>query len=277
MTGIVEPIVVGHDGSKAADTALAWAENVFGPAGDLIVVHVVRRSDDGHRLGIEGAVSDRLLDQVRDWIAQAGIQRDLKASVVEGRAAHGLHRFAERVDARAIVIGGHPSDDSAPWWGSTANELAHLGRVPLVMVPEGWKRPLKQAVVGDDGSDQAVGAMAWLAPLLTPPGVGVHGVRAVTRVGEWVPRHDPSSWIHQARSELATRLGDTLGSRSTTTAEVVCDTHPVSAILQAADDVDADLVVVGARGAGGFPALRIGGVAVALLHHATRPLAIVPS
>jgi nucleotide-binding universal stress UspA family protein len=40
---------------------------------------------------------------------------------------------------------------------------------------------------------------------------------------------------------------------------------------------DADVLVVGSRGAGGFSALRLGSVASQLVHHAACPLVIVPS
>ncbi|MFN3215793.1 MAG: universal stress protein [Acidimicrobiales bacterium] len=48
------------------------------------------------------------------------------------------------------------------------------------------------------------------------------------------------------------------------------------ALLQAAADERADLVVVGTRGLGGFTGLRIGGVALKVLHRTDRPVVLVP-
>jgi len=48
-------------------------------------------------------------------------------------------------------------------------------------------------------------------------------------------------------------------------------------LLQAADEENADLVVVGPRGHGTFARMHIGSVAHYLAHHTTRPLAIVPA
>jgi nucleotide-binding universal stress UspA family protein len=50
---------------------------------------------------------------------------------------------------------------------------------------------------------------------------------------------------------------------------------PGEELLHAAED--ADMVVVGARGAGGFKRLLVGSVASQLVHHAHCPIVIVPS
>jgi nucleotide-binding universal stress UspA family protein len=50
-----------------------------------------------------------------------------------------------------------------------------------------------------------------------------------------------------------------------------------AAILRVADDVDADLVVLGTRGLGSVKSLWLGSVSHAVLHHADRPVLVVPS
>ena len=54
------------------------------------------------------------------------------------------------------------------------------------------------------------------------------------------------------------------------------DGAPAAAIMAAAEHADADLVVTGRRGRGGFAELLLGSTSHQLSHHLDRPLVIVP-
>ena len=53
--------------------------------------------------------------------------------------------------------------------------------------------------------------------------------------------------------------------------------NPVTALLELADDVAADLVVVGNRGVGGFPGLQLGSTSTQLAQHAVGPSSSSPN
>ncbi len=57
---------------------------------------------------------------------------------------------------------------------------------------------------------------------------------------------------------------------------VITDGEPASAIIAFAEREDADLVVTGRRGRGGFSELLLGSTSHHLSHHLDRPLVIVP-
>jgi nucleotide-binding universal stress UspA family protein len=48
-------------------------------------------------------------------------------------------------------------------------------------------------------------------------------------------------------------------------------------ILAVASEIDADLIVLGTRGRGGVKSLMLGSVSNAVLHHADRPVLVIPS
>jgi nucleotide-binding universal stress UspA family protein len=52
---------------------------------------------------------------------------------------------------------------------------------------------------------------------------------------------------------------------------------PWPAIIEVADELDADLVVVGTRGLSSVESVLMGGVSNGLVHHSRRPLLIVPA
>jgi nucleotide-binding universal stress UspA family protein len=61
------------------------------------------------------------------------------------------------------------------------------------------------------------------------------------------------------------------------TYEVRTGSHDVATLIaDAADELDADLIVVGTHGHGGFTAALMGSVARALCHTAGRPVLVVP-
>jgi nucleotide-binding universal stress UspA family protein len=74
-------------------------------------------------------------------------------------------------------------------------------------------------------------------------------------------------------AELAQAAG--LGESQGVTVAVA--TSMVDAILAEADAVDARVIVLGSRGLGAVKAFFLGSVSSALLHHANRPVLVVPS
>ena len=87
------------------------------------------------------------------------------------------------------------------------------------------------------------------------------------------------------RIPIATRSGSgssTTGARPLDAAGVVSrrlvrDGNPVSVLLAMADDEQADLIVVGSRGLGGYPELLLGSTSTQVAQRAHCPVTVFPA
>ena len=131
-------------------------------------------------------------------------------------------------------------------------------------------------VVGVDGSEngqRALHVAARQAARTDRPLVVVHAV-GLTEVidGRHVPSHDHRSEITRQVLEWCASLeGECHDVES-----LVLDGSPVDVLLRAARELDASLVVVGRRGAGGRPELLLGSTAHQVVEHSTCPVLVVP-
>ncbi len=113
---------------------------------------------------------------------------------------------------------------------------------------------MRVVLVGDDGSSAAARAVEWADRLATDADAGLVVVQV-------------------------TRDGDGDGDTKDRPGEVVqvADIHPASALMTTAEAHDADIIVLGRRGSGGFPSLPIGTTANCVAAASGRPVALVPA
>lgn len=129
-------------------------------------------------------------------------------------------------------------------------------------------------VVGVDGSDNAQRALRWAVEEARVRGVPVRVVTAWSYLQQ--PEGFDPSWGEAGARRILDGAIDALGAAAEGVElerVVVCDL-PARAVLDAARD--AELLVVGARGLGGFRGLLLGSVSQQVAHHASCPVVIVP-
>ncbi len=145
---------------------------------------------------------------------------------------------------------------------------------------EGEKRhPL--VVVGVDGSEPSSVALAWAAEearLRGAPLKVVHAWRlpSLAYMGPVVPEADFDALGKHAQTLVEAQVTDVLGDHPGI--EVLTEVREgpsAQAVLDAA--ADADLLVVGSRGRGGFAGLLLGSVSSQIVHHARCPVVVVPA
>ncbi|BCB89550.1 universal stress protein [Phytohabitans suffuscus] len=218
---------------------------------------------------------------VRDAVAYAG-RCDPRVSVSGEVVTGGISAvlIGESRRAFAVVLGDRGLGGfTGLLVGSVAVQVTAHARCP-VLIARGTARENGPVVVGVDGSphsDRAVAFAAEEAVLRKTDLRAVHAWTgpASTRAGDMLPLvydpelvgEDESRLLSEATAGLTERHPDLLVAhrvvRGRAARTLIGQSH------------GAQLVVVGARGRGGFTGLLLGSVSQALLHHAECPVAVV--
>lgn len=282
-----EPIVVGVDGSDAGraaiDLAIIEARLHRRP---LRLVHAfvwpilgvyVGPSPEGPPDGGLAADADRLLAEAVNHARRAGPDLTVTGEVVTGAAAPVLLEEATR--AHMLVLGSRGLGGFVGLLvGSVTVQVASHIQRPL-LVARGDARERGPVLVGVDGPASA-GAVEFAFAEAQARGADLVALHTWHRdlpedVQEKLPliynaddvtaalTGQLSEWVAAARARHP-------GVR---VREEVRRGRAAKTLVEASRE--AQLVVVGARGRGGFAGLLLGSVSQALLHHAECPVAVV--
>ncbi|MFI1951215.1 universal stress protein [Streptomyces xinghaiensis] len=272
MTG---PVVVGVDGSpsslEAVDTAAREARL---RSAELRLVHAfvwpamhvpAEPSPLGPAQGVLREEVERVMaEAVRRARAQAP-DAGLTHAVIAGEPLAVLEAQSRR--ASLLVVGSRGQGRfTEVLVGSVAVHLAGHSRCP-VLVMRGRPVPGGPVVVAVDGSEEGRAAVdfAFAEAALRGAGLVAVYVAADTQAGG-------------ARAEGERVLADALSRADRPGTEVAASTRLMTGPVRQAlieESAGAQLLVVGARGLGGFTGLILGSVSQALLHHAHCPVVVV--
>jgi nucleotide-binding universal stress UspA family protein len=278
MTASTSPVVVGVDGSEQSMIAAGWA------AAEVRLVraplHIVVVNDDPARDPSAAAAAQRAAQHCRAREPEVAVSHE----VARG---HPPEVLLERSHgARLLVVGSHGRGRMvAALLGSISATVAYQASCPVVVVRE--DRPVATpapVVVGLDDSaasrialqfaldaaaarhTELVAVQAWREPAAEYPMAVADAIAgpptAADRLFGEVQRtltEQLAGW-GEKYPDVPVRAAATRG-------------HPVAVLCAVARD--AQLLVVGHRGRGGFTDLRLGSVAAGVLHHADCPVAVV--
>lgn len=132
-----------------------------------------------------------------------------------------------------------------------------------------------QVVVGIDGSTPSKRALEWAAFIARNTGAEIVAVTAwhlpLYGPAEWPLDWDPET---EAGNTLRQTVGDVLGpDAGVTVRELVMQGDAAQILLDASTDAQA--LVVGSRGHGGFTGLLLGSVSRACVEHAMCPVVVI--
>jgi nucleotide-binding universal stress UspA family protein len=226
--------------------------------------------------------------------ARAGVERALRAGFrAEARAEvaspvwDSIIEVADELDAAAIVIGSRGLSGLREFaQGSVSHAVAKQARRPLLIVPA--PRRAAAAREGDgpilicyDGSKHARRAIDAAGALLRGRQAVVLDAAPMRISVGYSPMPSEAPWIDEVdaaaaheRSEAGAELARQAGF--TATSRVASAESTWRAVADIADEIDASVIVLGARGHAGLREAVEGSVSRDVATHAHRPVLIVP-
>lgn len=141
----------------------------------------------------------------------------------------------------------------------------------------------RRIVVGLDGSSGSARALEWVigvAKALDSEVIAVHVYQLVPAVAAaygLAPIPSSDEWQEQLRDEFENEWCAPLKKAGVTYRTVFEMGSPGPSLIAIAQKEEADLIVTGTRGLGGFKELMLGSVSHQLVLHATVPVLVIPA
>lgn len=275
-------IVVGTDGSAGAANAMRWAARLASRHGAEVVVMTGLVPTDAelppHRVAALLAEREAELER---WSEAARLGEVVVRTVVErGDPRPGILAVAEREHADLVVVGrvGRSAGPGLLHFGSVAEWLAHHSDLPVAVIGGAVNLVTRSVLVGVDGSDGASAAVRWVREMRGDSDVRVVAASVEQPYVEWTTADSAENWRRALEAKIRDEyVTDLLAAGVEVETLALGGSNVADQLLEAAGAERVDLVVVGTRGLGGFSGLRIGGVALKVLHRADRPVVFVPS
>jgi nucleotide-binding universal stress UspA family protein len=279
-------VLVGYDGSPAASAAIdagaqlfqharAWVTNVWTPpfastslrhrlwTGTSHVNEFVEAVErEGEREANRMAAMGVTLATAAGWGAEPLVNRSYGGEGIQ------LAQLAEKMDADLVLVGSRGLGGARAVLGSVSDMIVHYTTRPVLVVPHPLLIAEYEALatgpvlVGFDGSAGAQTALAAAARLFPTRSLLVVTVDDGQAPGDAT---GPTHHGHTAVTRLHVPGRHGAPGRAVAGALAGCARHQDAAVL-----------VVGSRGRSAMQEMLLGSVAMATLHHAYRPVLVIP-
>lgn len=270
-------ILIAADAEGLAGGAAPAVAALSEPDAEVLIVHVWDLSKPKARRSAGEEALEHLFDEVRARHLNARLDR---RDAREGRVAEEIAISAGEFNADLIVIGSHRRGDLYTFFrGSVGHALASRVSTPIMVVGAGAARPAggRRILVGVDGGLPSREAVAAAVAVATPEtkvtvlhvDTPVGGMGVYAPYSEVAPNDPAGRRLVDEELAVLSAAGVRAQGRHTYSADPVGET-----LAEVADEVDADLVVLGSRRPGALQALLLGSVAHQVIAHTQRTVVL---
>lgn len=292
----IDRVLVAIDFSTRSLDAARWVARHFAPSAEIVLAHVIALPPPPKLVQRTYPRHDLLMETLREGatrrlndLRQSLLSDRVRAEVREGPPAETLDALAHEVGASIIVIGAHGErPDDWESLGSTAEQVIMASHVPVLVAERPRPNAPTEIAVAVDDSDLAPELLAIAGDLsrrfkahvttihVVPTSLSDTALAAAEVMFGTPPvytrdllpasSHDTSRWMESARDA---------GIAESSVSSSVSVGVPAAEILDAAERIGADLIVLGRRRRGGLRRALLGSVAMDVLRRAPCPVLVL--
>lgn len=274
-------IGIAVDGSSQAKAGVEFVASlplsgrdhvtVISVAEPVMLLTATKPGDAPSGEGFLGELAKMAKDHA-DRVAEHAVERliglpcPVTAAVLEGHPIETLERFAVEAGLDLLVVGPRGRGRlGSILLGSVSQALLHSMPTSILIARAPTRTP-QRIVLAVDGSSLSLDAARVLAAFPLPAEADIRVVVSVTSWTEEYGSIRAGNYLELLAAErahaaeIAEKAIDILAEHGRHAAPMIRDGDPKREILDAAREIDADLIVTGARGIGGFTGLVLGSV-----------------
>jgi nucleotide-binding universal stress UspA family protein len=276
-------VLAATDGSehglKALRTAASCAQRSGASLHVVTVVEALLLPLGVDATAYHDTFAGTLQERARAQMKATGVA-DAPFHLRKGMAAATITQVAEEMDADLIVVGSHPRPAVARFLvGSTAERVIRLAHRPVLVATAERREPYRRILVAVDLSGQSERVLEAAVAVAESCGAEMRALYVEDRLTPMLLEaalFDEKETRHHARSQLRKTLARVSVPSELMVGREIREGHAGHEILHAAEEWDADLIVMGTHGFGFFNRLLLGSISTYVLRHGHRATLVVP-
>jgi len=279
VEAMLEKVVVPLDGSKLAEVALPYAEELTGKMGSEIILLSVLPSEDLHEYEKHRSYADKIVSYTRRHIEKyigesSGLPVRIGTATRCGNPAEGILDYVGSGSSKLIVMATHGRSGISRWAvGSVADKMVRAtSKQPLILIrakgchPDvSAKRILKRALVPLDGSKRSEAVIPHISEIARNLDMELTLLRVVPRKSRL--RKDAENYLENWCRQL-----EDAGIKSKSELRIGA---AADEIIDLADETAMDLVAMSTHGQASINLWSLGSVAQKVLLGGNTPLLLV--